>query len=142
MDHTGNDHEYAPFQLVTWDELFRQFKIMSQQTLFFLPVDYHLVTTQDESIGTVLMQKHLDRLVMKKIYVEPEYRRQGVARRIIQALKEVSDETGTVVQVNCKSPERQYSPELKSLFVSEGFEVDPDLGEDYFFWGGSEELEL
>ena len=89
------------------------------------------------------MQKNLDtdRLVMKKIYIEPEYRRRGTARSIIQALKEVSDETGKVVQVNCRFGQHS-SMELKSLVVSEGFEVDHDLGEDFFFGGGGQELEV
>lgn len=148
--------------LVTLNTIYTKLRMLcSNDALAFLNPDEHVELwlhdvrcTSDDMFqrmgeppdyqGIVSMVLTRDRLIMTSVYIEPGHRRQGIARKIIQALKEASDETGKVVQVNCKlTPESQQSSmELKSLLVSEGFEVDPDLGEDYFLWGGSEELEL
>jgi GNAT superfamily N-acetyltransferase len=148
---------------VTLDTIHHRFKMLcSDEALTLLyPFDnrvdlwlHHDRCTADDMMqrmgqppdfqGIVSMLFTKERLIMTSICLEEEYRRQGIGRKIIQALKEVSEETGKVVQVNCKiTPESQYSSMvLKSLLVSEGFEVDHVLGEDYFFWGGGEELEL
>lgn len=138
--------------------------LCSEEALTLLSPDYHVdfwlhpvwCTAEDmfERLGPtcpdhqgfvdVLLTR--DRLIMTSIYIEPGHRRQGIARKIIQVLKEVSDETGKVVQVNCKSPNYRLTGyrcmELKSLLVSEGFEVDPVLGDDYFLWEPRQELEV
>ena len=135
--------------LVTLNTIYTKLMVLcSNDSLAFLIPDEHvdlwLHDVRCYNQGIVSMVLTRDRLIMTSIYIEPGHRRQGIARKIIQALKDASDETWKVVQVNCKlTPESQQSSmELKSLLVSEGFEVDPDLGEDYFLWGGSEELEL
>ena len=151
---------------VSVDTIYTKLKRLcsDDEALTLLFPDYHLVfllhpvgcTAEDmfvrlsptcpdhQGIVDVLFTR--DRLIMTSIYIEPRHRRQGIARKIIQVLKEVSDETGTVVQVNCKSPNYRLTGyrcmELKSLLVSEGFEVDHDLGEDYFLWEPRHEFEM
>ena len=117
--------------MVSLDELPKWFKLMVTHD-GPREVDYHVLTTNGEPLAFVSMQLDIttdNRLTIQQICVEEEFRRQGIARKIIQALKEASVETGRVAHVQSVS-----NMHLRALLVSEGFEVVPYSRGFCFIW--------